>query len=250
MKVTKLNFFYKGKRILEGKRVEENGIIETKYLNHLSDRYVKFSTKTFKNMGLSEEVIDKVRVYYFSTPDLEVVEAHQEVNILLDYTPAVALANNDEFVYRKNINSHFYYQVIKKAEYWPTVRISSADTAYEDIDSQLAKIGYELMEKHFHVVLEAYRKRINEAVRAASAIVEEFNVKATIEAKTPTQKEPSLPNIMIGIPKELLTKAKSRFPQYTGQIGFKNHINFCDIEDINMMYAEMQISKKNKKDEE
>ena len=247
MKATKLNLIYKGEKVLEGKRVVKDGVVETKYLNPETGRYVKFSTKTFKNMGLSEEIIEKVRVYYISTPDLEVVESHQEVNVLLDYSPAIVLANNDEFVYKEDINSHFSYQVIKKAEYWPTVRISSADTAYEDIDSQLAKVGYELMEKHFHIVLEAYRKRVNEAVRAASAIVEEFDVKAIIEAKTPTQKEPSLPNIMIGIPKELLTKAKSRFPQYTGQTGFKNHINFCDIEDINMMYAEVQINKKEDK---
>ena len=247
MKTTKLNLIYKGKKVLEGKRVVKDGVIETKYLNHLSDRYVKFSTKTFKNMGLSEEIIDKVRVYYISTPDLEVVEAHQEVNILLDYSPAIVLANNDEFVYKKDINSHFSYQVIKKAEYWPTVRMLSADTAYEDVDSQLAKVGYELMEKHFHIVLEKYQKRINEAVRAASAIVEEFDVEAIIEAKAPTQKEPTLPVIMIGIPKELLPKARNRFPQYTGPEGFKNYIVFIATEDINMMYAEIKI---NKKDEE
>lgn len=241
MKVIKINFYYKGKKLLEGRRAEKNGVLTTTYLNPTTNRHISFSAETFKAMGLSEEEINKLRSYYISTSDKEVMEAHKEVNILLNHTPAVVMGLNDEFIKKIEINSHFSYQIIKKAEHWPTIKIFSADPEYEDIDSQLAKVAYEILEKHFHMVLEKYRDRLNEALNVASKIAKEYNIKAIIEAKAPTQKDPIISGVKIGIQKEFLTKVRNIFPDYTGEKGFKKHISIVSKDKINMMYVDIEV---------
>jgi len=199
----KIDYIYKGEKVAEAKKDFKDEVIETKFLLPQTGRYVKWSTFA-KKSGLSEEVLDKIRTSYWLSCDERIFKAFSRIRVDITQQPAVVLGPWDEFKYRRSINSHFSYDVVMREEYYPTIQISCVDFGrYDDLDAVLAKVGYELLEKHFHILLEKWRKQVNKALDVASTINKELEVRTCVQYTVPTKSNPVFETILIGIDADL-----------------------------------------------
>lgn len=194
-----IEYIYKGKKVAEAKREVKDGLIVTKYLLPHTGRYVKWMT-FFKRSELPEEILDIIKTNYWLDCDKRIFDAFSKITIDITHKPAVILAPWDKFHYRERINNYFFFDVVTREEHYPTVVASSVDyVSYDDFDATLAKVGYELMEKHFPLLLEKWRNTVNVACDIASEINKKTGTKVSVQFTTPTKSNPVFEKVLIGI---------------------------------------------------
>ena len=210
----KITYLYKGKEVANGVIYIDNsqgvGILIHKYLNPKTNKYVKFTTFA-KESGVDEHIIELIKRSYLDSTSKEVLELNKYVKIHLfdrdEFEVSIALAEDEELISTHKINELFQYYVKKNKT--GEIKICSwcVDyTGYNDVDAQLAAIGYTLKEKAFDEVKKKWQERYNEAYEFAKTLIENEDIdEICIKSKTPTEEKPVLEKVVLAVKKPVHT---------------------------------------------
>jgi len=194
---TYIHYELNGEVIARAIRTVENGEINYKYYVEGFKRPVVW--KTFiKHTSLNDEEIEMIKRAYWRHRYNDILDNYGIATIVLMSDGAsVVLGPWDRFIERIRVNSHFYFDIVSRDEQI-FIEASSVDYSnYEDYNSVLAKIGYELYSKYYREVLNIHTNRLNEILSRLKKFKDKLNSNVIVQYVSPTESNPVLQKITL-----------------------------------------------------